>query len=71
MFLVVDPESDMVVCLGGSCGCTTDERNSQGRGDCRTKERASQSVSCCGTMSCWGTGSHIRILAGGISSSVD
>ena len=69
--LVVDPESDMVVCLGGARGCTTDEVNLQGRGECRIRERAWQSVSCCGTVSCWGTRSDIRILAGGISSSVD
>ena len=33
--LVVDSESDMVVCLGEARGCTTDEGNSQGRGECR------------------------------------
>ena len=38
--LVVDPESDMVVCLGGARGCTTDEGNSQGRSECRTKRRS-------------------------------
>ena len=70
-FVVVDPECDIVVRLGGARGCTTDEGNSQGRGECRTRERAWQSVSCCSTVSCWGTRSDIRILAGSISSSVD
>ena len=35
--LVVDPESDIIVYLGGPRGCTTDEGNSQGRGECRTR----------------------------------
>ena len=35
--LVVDPESDIVVRLGGARGCMTDEGNSQGRGECRTR----------------------------------
>ena len=70
-FLVVDPESYIVVRLGGARGCTTDGGNSQERGECRTREWAWQSVSCCATVSCWGTRSDIRILAGGISPSVD
>ena len=37
--LVVDPCSDIVVRLGGAHGCTTGEGNSQGRGECRTRER--------------------------------
>ena len=53
--LVVDPRSDIVVRLGGACGCTTGEGNSQGRGECHTRERAWQSVSCCGIVSCLGT----------------
>ena len=31
--MVVDPESDIVVRLGGAHGCSTDEGNSQGRGE--------------------------------------
>ena len=69
-FLVVDPESDIVVRLGGARGCTTDEGKSQGRGECRTRERAWQSVLCCGSVML-GKRSDIRILAGGTSSSVD
>ena len=42
--LVVDPGSDIVVRLGSDRGCTTGEGNSQGRGECRTRERAWQSV---------------------------
>ena len=38
--LVVDPESDMIVCLEGARRCTTDEGNAQGRGECRTREWA-------------------------------
>ena len=38
--LVVDPVSDMVVRLGGARGCTMGESDSQGRGGCRTRERA-------------------------------
>ena len=52
-FLVVDPGSDIVVRLGGARGCTTDEGNLQGRGECRTRKRAWQLVSCYGTVSCW------------------
>ena len=35
--LVFDPESEIFVRLGGSRGCTTDEGNSPGRGECRTR----------------------------------
>ena len=48
--LVVDPVSDMVVRLGGARGCTMGESNSQGRSGCCTRERAWQSVACCGTV---------------------
>ena len=49
--LVVDPVSDMAVRLGGARGCTMGESDSQGRSGCRTRERAWQSVTCCGTVS--------------------
>ena len=69
--LVIDPDSDIVVRLGGARGCTTDESNSQGRGECRARERVWQSVSCCGTVSCLGTRSNIRTVAGNFLPSVD
>ena len=69
--LVVDPVCDMVVRLGGARGCTMGESDSQGRGWCRTRERAWQSVSCCGTVSCLGTRLNICIVAGDFFLSVD
>ena len=69
--LVVDPVCDMVVRLGGARGCTMGESDSQGRGRCRTRERAWQSVSCCGTVSCLGTRLNICIVAGVLFLSVD
>ena len=50
--LVIDPGRDIVVRLGGARGCMTGEGNSQGRGECRTREREWQSVSCCDIVSC-------------------
>ena len=49
--LVVDPVSDMVVRLRGARGCATGESDWQGGDECRTRERAWQSVTCCGTVS--------------------
>ena len=69
--LVVGPICDMVVRLGGARGCTMGESDSQGRGGCRTRERAWQSVLCCGTVSCLGTYSNICIVAGDFFLSVD
>ena len=50
---VDDPGSDIVVRLRGARGCATGESDSQGEGECRTRERAWQSVTCCGTVSCF------------------
>ena len=69
--LVVDPVCDKVVRLGGARGCTMGENDSQGRGECHKRERAWQSVSCCGTMSCLGTRLNICIVAGDSFLSVD
>ena len=69
--LVVDPGNDIVARLEGARGCTTGEINSQGRGECRTRERAWQSVSCCAIVSCLGTRLSNRILVGGIFPSVE
>ena len=69
--LVVDPVCDMVVRLGVARGCTMGESDSQGRGECRTRERAWQSVSCCDTVSCLGTRLNISIVAGDFFLSVD
>ena len=69
--LVDDPGSDIVVRLGGARGDITGESDSQGRDECRTRERAWQSVSGCGTVSCLGTRSRICILAGNFFLSVD
>ena len=69
--LVDDPGSDIVVRLGGARGCTTGEGNSQGKGECRTRERAWQSVSFCDLVSCSGARLSICILAGGIFPFVD
>ena len=38
--LVVDPDSNMVVYLGGARGCTTDEGNSQWRSEWWTRKRS-------------------------------
>ena len=54
--LVVDPESDMVVFLGGARGCTTDEGNAQGRGECRTREWAWHGNQC-------RVGAHVKTFA--------
>ena len=70
-FLVVDPGSDIVVRLGGARGCATGEGNLQGRGECRARERAWQSMPFCGIVSCLETRLNIRILAGGMFLSVD
>ena len=52
---VDDPGSDIVVRLRGARGCATGESDLQGEGECRTRERAWQSVTCYGTVSCFET----------------
>ena len=60
-----DPSSDVVVRLRGARGCATGESDSHREGEeCRTRERAWQSVTCCGTVSCLETRLSIFILAG-------
>ena len=61
-FLVVDPDSDIVVGLGGARGCTAGERNSQRGGECRTGFETRLLVSSLGTRS------NINVWAGRISS---
>ena len=61
---VDDPGSDIVVRLRGARGCATGESDLQGEGECRTRERAWQSVTCCGTVSCFETCLSICIVAG-------
>ena len=61
--LIDDSGSDIVVRLRGARGCATGESDSQEGGECRTRERAWQSVTCCGTVSCLGTRLRICILA--------
>ena len=67
--LIEDEGSDMVVRLRGARGCATGESGSQGGGECRARERAWQSVACCGTVS--SSRLSIFILAGIFFSFVD
>ena len=69
--LVDDSGSNLVVRLRGARGYATGESDSQGGGECRTRERAWQSVPCCGTVSCLGTRLRVCILAGEIFLFVD
>ena len=67
--LIDDEGSNMVVRLRGARGCAMGENGSQGGGECRTRERAWQSVACCGTVS--SSCLIIFILAGIFFSFVD